>query len=186
MSKSKPDHAVALLLAQTLEAATNSAADDEPDDRYDPTSDHTFGKTAANDYVNKFKRLGIFQSNFPNYEAMGFRHQAFVDVVLDHQTGQEKSHAVSLRIQEDIDGVIGVYTIFGSVDLRCKVVGWTLRDVERASLEIRSLEGVISATTSITLDETKQNVISKKMAKFMRDPEFGKQLSQFIVAQKEP
>lgn len=62
----------------------------------------------------------------------------------------------------------------------------TLRDVERASLEIRSLEGVISATTSITLDETNQTVVSKKMAKFLRDPEFGKQLSQFIVAQKEP
>lgn len=186
MSKSRPDHAIALLLAQILESAGGASLDAEQDDAHDQTNGHTFAKTAVNNHYNKFKSLGILQADFPNYESMGFRHQAFVDVVLNHQTGQAESHAVSRKIQEDIDGVIMVYTIFGSVDLRCKVVGWTLRDVERASLEIRSLKGVSSATTAITLDETDRTAVSKKMAKLLRDPDFGKQLSQFVAAQKEP
>jgi DNA-binding Lrp family transcriptional regulator len=171
--KSKGSYSVALLMAKVLE--TNK--DFKRSDLGDEGAGHGYGATAAGQKYAEFEELGMLEQNHPNYELMGFAHQAFVDVVLAKRTvsganiDQAVSRSIAKQIQEKIDGVIMVYTVFGTVDLRCKVVGQRLRDVEKAALEIRALSGVEAATTHIVIDDTDSVLVKKKMAGVLRREE---------------
>ncbi len=92
---------------------------------------------------------GVLQDSFPNFFQMGFQAQAFVDI----ETSNEADQAKVTRDLHQVPGVIMIYTVFGTVDLRCKVVGRNLKAVEAVSIAIRKVEGVQKVTTSIVVDE---------------------------------
>ncbi|WP_300020151.1 Lrp/AsnC ligand binding domain-containing protein [uncultured Roseobacter sp.] len=92
---------------------------------------------------------GVLQDSFPNFFQMGFQAQAFVDIEMTNESDQSK-------VTDDLHGVPGVimiYTVFGNVDVRCKVVGRNLKEVESVATTIRKLDGVQKVTTSIVVDE---------------------------------
>jgi DNA-binding Lrp family transcriptional regulator len=92
---------------------------------------------------------GVLQASFPNFFQMGFQSQAFVDIELDNLADQDK---VTNDLHE-VPGIIMIYTVFGGVDMRCKVVGRNLKAVEAVSMAIRKVDGIQKATTSILVDE---------------------------------
>lgn len=185
----------ALLLSQIIETTRDFKKSDLGDGN-SPLASHGFGASRAGQIYGDFEALGMFQQNHPNYEAMGFVHQAFVDVIFQNDvdtsppeisedsdlTDQTQSALIAKKIQREVDGVIMVYTIFGQVDLRCKVVGQTLRDVERAALKIRSWPEIASATTSVTIDDTDYDLVRKKMANLLKGKAIADGFEAFFKA----
>lgn len=92
---------------------------------------------------------GLLQDGFPNFFQMGFQAQAFVDIEMKNEADQLKL-AADLH---EVPGVIMIYTVFGGIDLRCKIVGLDLKAVEAVSMKIRKLDGVQRVATSIIVDE---------------------------------
>lgn len=185
-AKQKGSYSVALLMAKILETQKNFKKTELGGDG----ADHGYGVTAASQKHTDFEECGMLEHNHPNYQQMGFVHQAFVDVILakrrnpDEVIDQVVSREVAKEIQEKIDGVIMVYTVFGAVDLRCKVVGQRLRDVEKAALEIRALPGVETATTYIVIDDTDRDLVKRKMASVLRRGENEQHFNFHFAAAK--
>lgn len=170
--KVKKAYSIAHLMAQVLENKSLFKKS-ELGDGDESGGGHGYSNSRAGQLYGDFEALGMLEQNHANYEAMGFSHQAFVDVVLSQDEkyepiDQERSRSIAQEIQKKIDGVIMVYTVFGSVDLRCKIVGQTLRDVEKAALEVRAMRGVATATTAIVIDDTDKAIVKEKMANLLR------------------
>lgn len=117
-----------------------------------------------NDRINAFIRHGLIQEKYPNFFNIGFRVQAFVDISIasDINNGSMNEEIYRTKTIEDfikgelfrIKNVILVYTVFGEIDLRCKIVGVDLRQIERTAMAIREIKGIRESRTSIIVDET--------------------------------
>lgn len=129
------------------------------------------GLSAPNKKINLFREVGIVRDCYPNFERIGFETQAFVDIALE--TNERIAHGNSLEndVRQGLNlipNIVLIYTIFGSVDIRCKVVGMNLRQIEKTAMKIREIPGVKSSNTSIIVDETDYNNSRKKWADLIR------------------
>lgn len=125
-------------------------------------------------YIASFERKGLIRKNFPNFYKIGFTSQAFVDVKI----GDGKKEPEIKKSLHEIPGVIKIYTIFGDIDLRCKVVGIDLHSVEKVAMEIRNIEGVYSSTTNIILDDTNRELMLKNWGELVKKN--GKHIEDFV------
>ena len=98
---------------------------------------------------------------------MGFQSQAFVDIEMENDADQGKL----LQDLHSVPGIIMIYTVFGNVDMRCKVVGLDLKAVEAVSMGIRKLGGVQRVATSIVVDEMLPEKMRDNWAQLLIDNE---------------
>ncbi|MEJ6396185.1 Lrp/AsnC ligand binding domain-containing protein [Gymnodinialimonas sp. 2305UL16-5] len=157
----------AILLADMIQYPNRNRSDHSHTD--DQPREH--GLKEANKRFNVFMSAGLLRDRYPNFMEIGFKAQAFIDITLS------KSAEESTNIQDEaevrkklnaIPNVILVYTVFGSVDVRCKVVGIDLRDVERTTMLIREIKGVLDTSTSVIIDDTNYNLSREKWAELIK------------------
>ena len=110
---------------------------------------------------------GVLKDSFPNFFQMGFQSQAFVDIEMENDADQVRL----LQELHSVPGIIMIYTVFGNVDMRCKIVGLDLKAVEAVSLRIRKLDGVQRVATSIVVDEMNQEKMRENWAQLLIDNE---------------
>lgn len=127
--------------------------------------DKDHGFTNANDNINAFLYSEVFRDKFPNFFRMGFSSQAFVDLKLSKVAVEED---IKKKLHQ-LHGIITIYTVFGEVDLRCKVVGTTPREIEQISMKIRRLDGVESSTTNIVVDDTNYQLMIENWSELIKD-----------------
>ena len=106
---------------------------------------------------------GVIQDGFPNFFQMGFQSQAFVDIEMVKNADQEKL----TKALHSVPGVIMIYTVFGDVDMRCKVVGIDLKAVEGVAMTIRRQDDVARVSTSIIVDEMVPDLMRENWAKLL-------------------
>lgn len=164
----------ALLLADVIAFPERKLGDHSSRlDDGDATTEQKHGIADPNDYIKEFSNKGVVRDKYPNFYQMGFKSQAFIDITiskdgLDQPTSDSKMEDQVRAALRDVDNVVLIYTVFGQVDLRCKVVGVDLRDVERTAMEIRDIPGVLTSTTSVVLDETSYDGASQKWGDLVR------------------
>ena len=99
----------------------------------------------------------------PNFHELGFVDQAFVDAKIYND-----AHPPTLMDQlHKIIGVIETYTMFGEIDVRCKIVGRDHKALEKIALAIRELEGVKSANTTILIESTDHQNMRENWARLI-------------------
>lgn len=135
--------------------------------------EYRHGISEPNKQINLFTEKGVLRDRQPNFFRIGFQAQAFIDILLkssskDAERSAVIEHAVKDKLKE-IENIIQIYTVFGDVDLRCAVVGLTLRDIEAVAMKIRSIPGVQSSSTSIILDDTEYDHAPQRWARLIRD-----------------
>jgi Lrp/AsnC ligand binding domain len=122
------------------------------------------GFSRPNEAVDFFKKNRMIVDAHPNFYNFGFISQAFVDIIIDKRADSNKIKAELHKVH----GVIMIYTVFGTIDIKCKVVGIDLRSIEDASLQIRKIDGVSSVTTSIVIDESNYDMMRKNWSEMIR------------------
>ena len=108
---------------------------------------------------------GFLRDNYPNFNQIGFRAQAFVDIEMNTKADPQ---SVKLDLHK-IRGVIMIYTVFGDVDMRCKVVGTDLQSVEKVAMDIRQVTGVKKVSTSVIVDESLEELMRENWAGLIAD-----------------
>lgn len=134
--------------------------------------ERSHGLRDTNEKIDAFVRRGLVRDKFPNFFEIGFRTQAFIDIHLKAALTVASAAEMDLAVRHKlnaIDNVVLVYTVFGDVDLRCKVVCTDLRELEQTAMTIRGIEGVASSTTSIVLDDTDYHAVRGKWARMIRE-----------------
>lgn len=124
-------------------------------------------------------KSGVLKDSFPDFYKIGFQSQAFVDIEMSNRADQVKL----MNELHLVPGVIMIYTVFGDVDMRCKIVGLDLKAVEAVSMAIRKLDGVERVSTSIVVDEMIPETMRKNWARLLIENEAKVDLSP---AQQEP
>ena len=110
----------------------------------------------------------VLRGAYPNFFSAGFGAQAFIDIVLAPHSGDGDGVEVRVRNElQDVSNVVLVYTVFGGIDLRCKVVAPDLKGIETTSREIRKIVGVESVATSIVVDETDYDLARSRWARLI-------------------
>lgn len=163
----KIKHSGAKLLADMIQYPKRTRADHSH--REDRHRDH--GLREANTRFNIYMDGDLVRDRYPNFAEIGFKAQAFIDITLSKSATETTAVKDEIEIKKklnDIENVILVYTVFGDVDLRCKVVGIDLRDIERTTMSIRDIEGILDTTTSIILDDTDYELGREKWAQLIR------------------
>lgn len=154
MAEPTPEQ-IGLLAADVIELNKRIESEYYHDDASNETQ-HGLKKTAVNGALNALRGHGMVRDGYPNFESFGFESQAFVDITLDLASDEDDALTekdIRKAILED-PRVILIYTVFGEVDLRCKVVGFSPRDIEQSAMRIKALEGVSSSKTFMIIDET--------------------------------
>lgn len=133
---------------------------------------HGMAERKARSVIGSLDEKEPYRIYYPNFLRMGFTAQAFVDITLTSSNEYKILKAINEISEENFDsideyvkytlnqitGVILLYTVFGKVDLRCKVVGKDLRHLERIVMSIRKILGVGNAETHIIIDETDYDI----------------------------
>jgi len=158
-----------LLLAEVVRHPKRAKTDHAHKSGKQPRS---HGLKSPNEKINMFLSKSLVRDKYPNFFAIGFRAQAFIDIRLSQQgsSAEIANHSAKVRNKlNEIGNVILIYTVFGNVDLRCKIVGIDLRHIERIAMEIRSIEGVQDSVTSIVVDETEYDNARLKWAHLIEE-----------------
>lgn len=124
-------------------------------------------KNPSSQYSSLFDN-NVLRKAYPNFFSAGFAAQAFIDIVLAPHSGEGEGVEVGVRRElQQVSNVVLVYTVFGDIDLRCKVVAPDLKGIESTSREIRKISGVESVATSIVVDETDYDKARHRWAKLI-------------------
>jgi hypothetical protein len=157
---------VAQLAADVIELNNKNESDYYHHDDNNQTG-HGLKKQAVAAALNALRAHGMVRDGYPNYEKFGFESQAFIDVTLDLQDDRTSEKEIRKSITDD-PSVILIYTVFGEVDLRCKVVGFNAREIEKTAMKIKAIKGVSSSKTFMIIDETDDKTWRKRAASLIR------------------
>ncbi len=164
-------NAAAMLLADLVEFPKRTRTDHaykEDDPRH---SKNIHGIKDPNGRINTYLDKGLLRDKHPDFSAIGFEAQAFIDVKLETASHDSSEQLLEDYVRQElgkIDEIISLYTVFGDIDLRCEVVGITLRHIEGIAMRIREITGVQSSVTSIIIDETDYNSVRSRWANLIR------------------
>lgn len=157
------DTPAANLLARMIEKPTRNRKE------YLDKSIHGMAERRTRSVISSLDEKEPYRIYYPNFLRMGFTAQAFVDITLSSDKEKILENIECDLAFSDIEeyvkhelnkkiGVILIYTVFGKVDLRCKVVGRDLKHLERIVMGIRKIHGVRNAETHIIIDETNYEI----------------------------